>query len=217
MKKLSIYAIALLAFASCNSPEGDKAETTDKQAVASAEGTSYSVDTTTTITWTGTKPGGSHVGTLKISEGSVMVKDNALTGGSFTINIASLTNKDLSVEDGKEKLVGHLKSPDFFDVAKYPTAKFEITAVENYTSDSTNTAGKDATHMVRGNLTLKDSTKNISFPARITVDANTLSAKANFNIDRTMWGMNYKGPNNPQDWFISKEVNLQLDLSATKK
>jgi polyisoprenoid-binding protein YceI len=71
--------------------------------------------------------------------------------------------------------------------------------------------------MVSGNLTLRDITKNISFPARVTIGASSLTAKADFNIDRTMWGMNYKGPNNPQDWFISKEVNLKLDLSASKK
>ncbi|MGZ5135945.1 MAG: YceI family protein, partial [Flavitalea sp.] len=62
-----------------------------------------------------------------------------------------------------------------------------------------------------------DSTKNIRFPARITIDDRSLTTKADFNIDRTMWGMNYKGPGNPQDWFISKEVNLKLDLTASKK
>ena len=67
------------------------------------------------------------------------------------------------------------------------------------------------------NLTLKDSTKNISFPAKITVDSSTVAATADFNIDRTLWGMNYKGPGNPQDWFISKTVNLKLTLTAAKK
>ncbi len=64
---------------------------------------------------------------------------------------------------------------------------------------------------------MKDSTKNISFPAKVTVDAKSLAASADFNIDRTTWGMNYKGPNNPQDWFISKTVNVKLDIKATKK
>lgn len=69
---------------------------------------------------------------------------------------------------------------------------------------------KDATHTISGNLTLKDSTKNITFPARITMDSATITATADFNIDRTLWGMNYKGPGNPQDWLINKQVNLNL-------
>ena len=116
----------------------------------------------------------------------------------------------------KEGLEGHLKSPDFFDVAKYPTAKFEITSVEPYVADSTSKL-KDATNIIKGNLTLKDSTKNIAFPARITVDATKATAVADFDIDRTLWGMNYKGPNNPQDWVISKTVNIKLAVSAVKK
>ena len=76
---------------------------------------------------------------------------------------------------------------------------------------------KDANFLVSGNLQLKDSTKNISFPAKIAIDGAKLSASADFNIDRTQWGMNYKGPNNPQDWVISKQVNLKVNLTATKK
>ncbi|MBK7882917.1 MAG: YceI family protein [Chitinophagaceae bacterium] len=76
---------------------------------------------------------------------------------------------------------------------------------------------KDATHTIKGNLTLKDSTKNISFPAKVMVAADKITAVADFNIDRTQWGINYKGPNNPQDWVIRKEVNLKLNISATKK
>ena len=220
MKKLSIYLAALAFIAACNNgPKADKAETTDKQTVASTEGTAYTVDTATSvITWTGTKPAGSHTGVFKLKEGSFLVKENMLTGGNFIIDINSLAVKDLDAEN-TAKLEGHLKSPDFFNVSKYPNAKFEITSVEPFVADSTtkNVIMKDATHIIKGNLTLKDSTKNISFPARITVDTRTLAATADFNIDRTMWGMNYKGPGNPQDWFINKQVNLKLSLNATKK
>ncbi|RYF84545.1 MAG: YceI family protein, partial [Chitinophagaceae bacterium] len=87
-----------------------------------------------------------------------------------------------------------------------------------YVADSTvKTVIAGATHIIKGNLTLKDSTKNISFPAQVAVNGNTASANADFNIDRTLWGMNYKGPNNPQDWVINKEVNVKIALTATKK
>jgi len=216
MKKIAILAISIALLAACNNPDSNKTETTDKQTVTTDDGDVYTVDTTnTTITWAGSKPTGTHIGTFNISEGTLFAKDNALKGGSFVINIASIKNDDLAKDpENKGKLEGHLKSPDFFDIAKYPTAEFKITSVEPYTADS---AHKDATHLIKGNLTLKDSTKNVSFPARVTVDAATLSASANFEIDRTEWGINFKGPGNPQDWFIKKIVKIKLLLAATKK
>ncbi len=214
MKKIFMIVAAATSFAACNNNSTNKVETTEKQTAASMDGTAYAVDSTSTITWTGSKPTGKHVGTFKISTGVLNVKDGALTGGNFTIDINSLNNEDLAADaESKGKLEGHLKSPDFFDVAKYPTAKFEITAVEA----NTDTTKKDITHIIKGNLTLKDSTKNISIPARVTIDAKTLAATATFSIDRTLWGMNYKGPDNPQDWIIAKAVELKLNLNAATK
>jgi polyisoprenoid-binding protein YceI len=218
MKKIALLFSTVAILAACNSSsDGQKATITESQTVQTADGTPYAIDSTTTVTWTGFKPTGKHDGIFKVTEGTLLVKENALTGGSFDINILSLANLDMAKDaENKGKLEGHLKSPDFFDAEKYPTAKFEITSVEPYTADSTSKI-KDATHLIKGNLTLKDSTKNISFPAKVTIDANTAAASADFNIDRTLWGMNYKGPENPQDWIISKEVNIKLDVKATKK
>jgi polyisoprenoid-binding protein YceI len=222
MKKITlILSTALFLIACNNGAEGDKAATTDTQTAASTEGIVFNIDSTTTITWVGSKPvGESHDGTFSISEGSLVLKDNALTAGSFTIDINSMNNIDMAADaDAKGKLEGHLKSADFFDVAKYPTAKFEITSVEVLAADSSNKELKiaDATHTIKGNLTLKDSTKNIAFPAKVTIGATNVTAIADFNIDRTQWGMNYKGPNNPQNWIINRDVNIKLNISATKK
>ncbi|RYY71986.1 MAG: YceI family protein [Chitinophagaceae bacterium] len=218
MKKITLFLSAAAFMLACNNTgNAEKATTTDTQTVTATEGTAYKIDSTTLVTWTGSKPTGKHDGTFKVSEGSLLVSNNALSGGSFIIDVNSLNNLDLaSSPKDKAGLEGHLKSPDFFDVQKYPTAKFEITSVEPYVADSTSKT-KDATHIIKGNLTLKDATKNIAFPAKVTVDANSIAAFADFNIDRTLWGMNYKGPNNPQDWVISKEVNIKLALSASKK
>ncbi|MBC7866792.1 MAG: YceI family protein [Gloeobacteraceae cyanobacterium ES-bin-316] len=222
MKKITLILSAVAALSACNNaPKADEATTTDTQAVTSAEGTSFTVDSTTTVTWTGAKPTGTHAGTFKVTEGSLVVAENKLASGGFTIDVTSLNNTDLAGDaENKGKLEGHLKSPDFFDVAKYPTAKFEITSVEPFVAGADTTTKiktEGATHIIKGNLTLKDSTKNISFPAKVTVSETAVTANADFNIDRTLWGMNYKGPNNPQDWVINKEVNLKIALSATKK
>jgi len=219
MKQFLILMTAgSLFLASCgNAPEADKATTADKQEAAATTGSTFSIDTANSkIGWLGSKPTGQHNGTFALSDGSLAADNGTLTGGSFTINIASLKDLDLTGED-KAKLEGHLSSPDFFDVAKYPTAKFEITKVEAYDSTKGASLLPGATHFISGNLTLKDSTKNVTFPAKVSITDAGVDAAADFNIDRTEWGINYKGPNNPQDWVIKKEVNLKLDLKANKK
>lgn len=220
MKKIALLFTVAAFFAACNNSfNADKATTTDSKSVdtLASTGTAYSIDSTTLVTWTGSKPTGKHDGTFKVSEGNLLVNNLSLTGGKFTIDINSLSNLDLA-GDAKQKsnLEGHLKSADFFDAAQFPTASFEITSVEPYVADSSSKM-KDATNIIKGNLTLKDSSKNIAFPAKITVDENKVTAAANFDIDRTLWGINYKGPNNPQDWVISKTVNIKLAVSAAKK
>lgn len=208
-----LLCISLIA---CNSPEGESAKVGEEQKVSEAKGESYVLDSSSVIHWAASKPTETHRGTFTLKEGTLQVDDNNLVAGNFVIDINSITNEDLTVDKGRDKLLGHLKSPDFFDVAKYPTASFSITSVQPFKADNT-TEMKDATHTITGNLSLRDSVKSVTFPARITIDKKSLTAKADFNIDRTTWGMNYKGPGNPQDWFISKQVNLKLDLSATKK
>ncbi len=220
MKSCTILLGAALLFTACNGSDADETKTTDQQEAAVATGEfSYTVDTTqSTVNWTGYKPNGEHTGTFNISNGTLSGDSTGITAGNFTINVASITDKDLSGDD-KAKLEGHLKSADFFEVDKYPTAKFEITRVEVYAAanDSTKKSKlQGATHFISGNLTLKDQTKNITFPARVNITADQVTANADFDIDRTQWNMNYKGPNNPQDWFIRKEVNIKLNIVAKK-
>jgi polyisoprenoid-binding protein YceI len=116
-----------------------------------------------------------------------------------------------------EKLHPHLLSGDFFDADKFSTAKFEITKVEPYKANSSDTSiVSGANFNVSGNFTLKDVTKNITFPARIDLDDNTLKAKGNFDIDRTQWKMNYGNDKTLGDKFISEKVNIELNLEARK-
>jgi len=223
MKKILLPLAVVVLFAACNNAsDADKAVTGEKEAAALAEGVTYSIDSANSnINWAATKLNGAHNGTFKLTKGSLAAKDGVLTGGSFVIDITSMNVVDLAGDaENKAKLEGHLSSPDFFDVARYPAAKFEITGVEAFVYDSTtmkNVVLKNATHTIKGNLTLRDSTKNVTFPAIVAISADTVSAEADFNIDRTEWGLNYKGPNNPADWFIRKEVNLKFKIAAAKK
>lgn len=212
MKKafFSLSVLAVLATACNNAPEADAATTAEAQTAAAAAGANYTIDTTTSVVeWLGTKPVGKHHGTFKIKNGEFSIADNNITAGKFTIDVNSLTDLDME-GDQKANLENHLKSADFFDVAKYPNASFEITGVEAVSGDST------ATHKISGNLTLKDSTKNVSFPAKVAVNDNKVTATANFNIDRTQWGMFYGNDQSLGDKFIRPEVNIKLNINANK-
>lgn len=213
-----IFASALI-FASCDSaPEGDKATITDEKDASAATGQTFVVDTAASkVRFTGNGVGKNHPGNFKLSSGTVSIANNQVTGGNFVINIKSMEVE----EEGdmfQNKLKPHLLSGDFFDAEKFGTATFEITGVEPYKADSKDTSiVEGANFNVSGNLTLKGETKNITFPARIDLDENTLKGKANFDIDRTQWKMNYGADKTLGDKFISETVNVELDLQAKKQ
>jgi polyisoprenoid-binding protein YceI len=120
--------------------------------------------------------------------------------------------------DIKTKLRPHLLSGDFFDADKFGTSTFEISNVVPYEleKDGKKSLVEGANFIVRGNLKLKDVTKNISFPARVELEGETLKADANFDIDRREWQMNYGNDKTLGDKFISETVNVELHLEAMK-
>lgn len=156
----------------------------------------YNVSTTDSkVQFIGSKKAGYHNGTLAIKSGSVAIDAGKITGGKFVFDLTS-------VKTDAEKLDGHLKSPDFFDVAKTPEATFEITNV-NYTSATT--------LEVTGKLTLKGVTANVKFPATVrSIDDKKLFVQADFNLDRTLFGINY-GPG-----MVSNDVQIHTFLFAAK-
>jgi polyisoprenoid-binding protein YceI len=222
MKKSIRFASALILSAtlisSCDSaPKGDAAhvsEKTEAKPVAPAAMTLNVDAVASEVMFTGNGVGKNHPGKFSVDKGTIMVADGKVTGGKFNIAVSSMKMSEEG-EAIQTKLAGHLLSGDFFDSAKYPSAIFEITSVAPYTATpgvASVVAG--ANYTVSGNLTLKDVTKNVSFPANIAVLGNTVTAKANFNIDRTIWGMSYGNDKSLGDKFISPEVNIALNLSA---
>lgn len=213
MKKI-LYSFAIVGWmASCQSaPEGEQAQTTEKKEAMAVTGTSYVANTAqSSVTFIGSKPTGTHTGVFMIKEGQVALTDNKVSGGKFVMDISSMVCKDADT-NGSYKLIGHLLSPDFFDVAKYPTATFEITGCELLSNDSVGN-----THTISGNLTLKDSTKNISFPAKIETTETEIAIKADFNINRTLWGLHYGNDKSLGDKFIYPDVHIQLDIKGNKQ
>lgn len=216
MKRIvfSLAIVAGLAFSatSCNKT----AETKEAQEAtqASAEAVTFNVDTdNSVIEWKGSKIiSGSHNGTIALSSGEVSVRDGVVEAGSFAIDMNSIVVLDIEDEEKRGWLEGHLKGSSeenadhFFNVSQYPEGRFEITSVAD---------GK-----IEGNLTLKGVTKNVAFPATVTVSDSdvTISADA-FNIDRTLWGVNYSNESMAdvaKDNIISNSIEIKFTVKATK-
>ncbi|MEC3880850.1 YceI family protein [Parapedobacter sp. 10938] len=203
---LTMVAGALLLTSCVSNPEGKRAETSEnvEEAAHSHTANQLAVDTAqSTVQWTGRKVSGEHHGDVQVKSGTLTVEENKLVGGSFIIDLTTITNHDLEGEY-KGKLEGHLKSADFFDVDNHPEANFEITNVEE---------GAEAGHVViSGNLTIRGVTKNITFDAQVhEASASAVKATADFNIAREDWGVNYAGQ---ADDLISKEINFKVTLVA---
>jgi polyisoprenoid-binding protein YceI len=227
---LWIIIASFLAFSCASDPAGDKAEVSDEVVVdstATAGAADYAVDTEASkVTWVGTKPVGKHEGMFKITEGTVKVEGNKIVGGSYVIDVTSLTVTDEGADDEtKAKLAGHLTSKDFFEIEKYPTAKFEITSVEPYTAAKTTEKVSeedkkyvltDPTHMVSGNLEMYGVTKNVKFPAKMSVADGKATARAQFNINRKDWGMSYGADESLGDKFIRPTVHIGFEIAASK-
>lgn len=220
MKYILSIMLIIFAVACEQAPKADKATITEAHPVKESEGNPYLVDAdNSTIQWIGTKPTGKHVGYFKVQEGKLFVKDTMITGGNIVIKMSSLGNVDLSKTDTvlQRKLENELKGPLFFDVTKFPVATFEITSVSDFTPSVGNEVlMKNANYTVQGNLTIKDITKNISFPAIIKFEKGEITALANFNIDRTLWGMTYRADKSMQDKLINSAVNIEFRLKATR-
>jgi polyisoprenoid-binding protein YceI len=149
----------------------------------------YKVDVPASkVEWVGKKVTGQHNGQVKLKSGELAVMGNAVTGGNIVIDMASITNEDLKDAEYNSKLTGHLKSDDFFGVAKHPTATFKITKVEPIA----NAKGTEANQKVTGDLTIKGMSHPLTFPATITVANGKAEANAkDVKIDRTLYDIRY--------------------------
>ena len=137
--------------------------------------------------WLAKKVTGQHNGTIQFQSGQVLVKGSQIVGGTFVVDMASLKDEDLTSADSNAKLVGHLKSDDFFSVEKHPTSTFVITSVKPLRGDA---SGNNAT--VTGNLTIKGITNPLSFPAKIGVKNGVAAASGTATIDRTKYDIRYR-------------------------
>ncbi|GAB5557226.1 MAG: hypothetical protein SchgKO_14390 [Schleiferiaceae bacterium] len=216
IKNLFVGAVAVSLVACSSAPE-ETVETTDAKEVKT-EVTNKTLELAANdaeIAWVGFKTysDDKHNGTLDITNGKVFVEGGKMVGGKFEIDMNTIVNLDVPADQGNAKLVGHLASADFFDVANHPSAMFEITdiAMEDNAEKGTNA-------VISGNLTMRGETKNISFPATVSVEGDMASIMApEFSIDRKQWGVMYGSTGIEglaKDKLIDDNILLTLNVKA---
>jgi len=171
----------------------------------------YKVDTqSSSIVWMGYKVTGKHTGTVKVKNGVLAMDNGQLTGGSFDVDVTSITCTDLEGEYAG-KLVGHLKSDDFLGADNFPTASFVITkAIPQDTKGN---------YKILGNLTIKGVTKEAKFFANVAEANGMVNAAGKITIDRSDYNMRYGSGSffdGLGDKTIYDEFDLQVALVAKK-
>lgn len=220
MKRLSFSSMVIMLIAlglsSCNDTVKESKTSEPKQTLAPTQkAIAFNIKKeVSTINWLGSKPLGTHTGTIDITKGTFYLQEATIESGKFLIDMNSITVTDLDQNSGKESLESHLKGTvegkegDFFNVQKYPTATFEVTGVTEV----------EGTKMMSGNLTMLSISQNISFPVQITNQDNMVQVKSEpFTIDRTKWGINYGSKSifdNLGDKFINDDIQITIDVTA---
>lgn len=137
------------------------------------------------VKWQGKKVTGEHTGTVKLKQGDVTMNGTELVGGEFVLDMASIENTDITDAKNNQKLVGHLKSDDFFSVEKFPTSLLKIKEAKSVQGLT------GPTYEVTGDLTIKGKAHEIKFPAMIETKNGKTTATANITLDRTKWDVRY--------------------------
>lgn len=150
------------------------------------------------LEWVGAKVTRDHKGGFRSFQGTARVDGDQVLGAKVVIDM-------LSIYSDTEKLTGHLQSPDFFDVAKYSNATFETRSIV--------AGGTGGTHTVTGELEMVGQKKELSFPATISAGPDGIAVKAEFTLNRQLWGIAY--PGKPDD-LIKDEVLVRFDVKLPK-
>lgn len=223
MKKIAIGILSLSVFlAACEDPAANKTKATTTNSTTAATNSQGNTNAATPATkpvtkgeaipvttenskveFTGSKVTGKHDGGFKAFTGTIDLVNSKPEESSVFVDI------DMnSVFTDAEGLTEHLKSPDFFDVAKYPKASFYLTKI---VPDTTKGAGN---YTVTGDFILHGQTKSISFPAKINVTDAEVAVESEFSINRKDFGIVYAGKT---DDLIRDDVVIRLNLKGTRK
>ncbi len=220
MNKFAIGILSLSLFlAACADPATNKpkAQTTASSTTTATSSTANTTGSTTEmkgtvlpispenskVEFTGSKVTGKHDGGFKAFTGTIDLVNNKPEESKVSVDID--TNSIFSDDD---KLTGHLKSADFFEVEKYPRATFVSTKI---VPDAAKGVG---VYTVTGDFDLHGQKKSITFPAKITMSDAEVAVDAEFSINRKDFGIVYAGKT---DDLIRDDVVIRLNLKSPRK
>jgi len=160
------------------------------------------------IDWIGKKVTGAHNGTIDVKEGTLLVTDGKLSGGTIVIDTASIKILDIADADTNAQFAGHLASDDFFAIEKFPTATFVITSVKGLSANQ---------YHLEGNLTIKGITHTAGLDAAIETNAGALTLAGKLIVDRTKYDIKFRSGNffkDLGDTLIYNDFELDTHLTA---
>lgn len=163
------------------------------------------------LAWHAEKVTGSHDGNVSIKEGYIVMKSGKLHSAYIEMDMTSITCTDIEDAGSNAKLVGHLKSDDFFSAEKHPVAKLEITKV--------NPEGTDK-YKVNANMTIKGLTNPIEFTVEIKEADGILKGTAELTIDRAKFDIRYGSGSffdDLGDKTIYDEFTIKVKLTSNTK
>jgi len=213
---VSFIFLGLVSFAQSNEEE--------KKPKEKKEVSAEILQKSSRISWTGYKPLGEHKGEIEVKQGNLLFVDTLLTGGEVVVDMTSITCTDIEDAENNTKLVGHLKSDDFFQVDSFSTAKLTIKKVIPYGPYDTKDE-KITANLYKGiaDLTIKGITKEVKFRTKLykyNDEAGYVSASVRVNIDRSDFDVKYGSGSffdNLGDKIIYDEFRLDVSLSARLK
>jgi len=140
------------------------------------------------VEWSGRNINNRHYGRIAISGGRVVMANGRPASGNFVIDMGTINNLDLQDDGWRGLLLTHLKSEDFFDCERYPTATFQLQGASAIAGATPGTANME----IAGTLTIKETGRSICFPAMVVPQEDgTLKAQAALDLDRTLWNVCY--------------------------
>ena len=163
-----------------------------------------------TVKWKGSKVTSSHEGNIKLSSGKLILDHGKLVGGEFEIDMTTIVNTDIEDKEYRQKLEGHLKNEDFFNVNEFKTASLIITTVKLI---------EESSYELQANLTIKGITHEIKFNADVKIKGTAFLAIAKIKIDRTKWDIKYNSGSffdGLGDYLILDEIEFDVYLLSVK-
>jgi len=158
------------------------------------------------VGWSAKSVTDTHLGKIKLTKAELQFQDSRLVGGSFEVDMNSITVTDITDAQHNQDFINHITTEDFFEVNRFPTASFRITEVARE-------SGND--YRVKGVMKIKEREQPVEFIATVTSTPTGTRTAATLTIDRTAFGIEYGSQGkrgSEKDWFIHNEFVLNVNV-----